>query len=61
MRSMVEGRREAPLIAFGKEGSLRSRPSTVMLTVPLPSKSRGGLKLPRGVVTQLVRGQLEAE
>ena len=39
MRSMVEGRREAPFLTIG---SLRSRPSTAFHAVPLPSKARGG-------------------
>ena len=46
MRSMVEGRRHSRLfftLREKKKGSLRSRPSTTLRAVPLPSKTRGGL------------------
>ena len=46
MRSMVEGRRDSTVSTFSeKERSLRSRPSTALRAVPLPSKSRGGFKI----------------
>jgi len=48
MRSMVAGRREAPLLFFRKIRSLRSRPSTALRAVPLPSKTRGGFKTRQG-------------
>jgi hypothetical protein len=42
MRSMVEGRRARAVSGFLEKRSLRSRPSTALRAVPLPSKLRGG-------------------
>jgi len=44
MRSMVAGRREAPLLFFRKIRSLRSRPSTALRAVPLPRLRGGGCR-----------------
>ena len=46
-RRVVEGRRAAPSSRSAEERSLRSRPSTALRAVPLPSKSRGGSKRKR--------------
>ena len=64
MRSMVEGRRDSAKLIPLKEGSLRSRPSTALRAVPLPSKSRGGSRprlrlLPLALIAALAACSME--